>query len=96
MTWELANCEDPKWHLPTVQIPHRRLREALSVGNFAQLIFVCDDVSQRLWVVIGERREIGKRYRGQLMNEPDQRIVGLRYGEMLEFGPEHICDWSPA
>lgn len=95
MTWALANCEDPKvhWSPFTIPIPHRRIREAMSVGNFAQLVFVSGEVTQRLWVSILER--LGARYRGQLVNKPDDRIEGLRFGEIVEFGPEHVAGWEP-
>lgn len=47
---------------------------------------------EQLWVHILEIR--GPRYLGEVTSQP--RIVPVRYGQRLEFGPEHICSWEPS
>jgi hypothetical protein len=106
VTWRVANAEDRQRQNPdTFQIPSRRLREALSEGNCAKLVFElmpppvdpAAPAGERMWVRIRERREAGRKieYVGELANDPFVLAGELRSGEILVFGPEHVAGWLP-
>lgn len=99
MSYQLANAEERERAEPsTFVIPCKQIRSALSVGNFAKLIFLIDPphpsgiAGERLWVEITHR--LGDRYRGRLDNHP-QFAGDVRYGEIIDFGSEHVADFYP-
>jgi len=105
MSWRLANAEDRQRQTPwSFNIPSRRLREALSEGNCAKLVFELvpppvdpsAPAGERMWVRVRERR-VGRKieYVGELANDPLVLAGELRSGEILVFGPEHVADWLP-
>lgn len=79
------------------EIPSRRLRQSLSVGNSAWLTFaqgdLPDQVTERLLVQISRAHHDGM-YTGKVISRPS-RIVGLEAGALVEFWPEHVCGWEP-
>jgi uncharacterized protein YegJ (DUF2314 family) len=96
MTWTLANAEARAAQYGSFKIPPRDVREKLSVGELAKLIFRDTKAGERMWVEIYHvEPDAPVRYRGRLRNEPVS-IAGLEKGAEIDFGPEHIadCGWS--
>jgi len=98
----------PSWHLEdadpiareakyTFYKPSRLIIGRLSPGDLCKLIFRfhSDDPShpsaERMWVMIEEVS--GGQFSGNLDNDP-YYIKGLKAGDPLHFGPEHIIDVS--
>jgi uncharacterized protein YegJ (DUF2314 family) len=94
MTWALASAE-ARATAASFRIPLRAEREALCVGSFAKLVFVDPTknlvVGERMWVEI-MAADAG-RYWGRLRNVPVV-ITGLEEDDLVEFGPEHVADWT--
>lgn len=99
MPFQLMNVETAAAEHPaTFKIAPRETRGALRAGELAKLIFdPVDDAgaltgnAERMWVRI--ETVDGERYTGELRNEPFGGDLGLRIGDRIEFGPEHIADW---
>jgi hypothetical protein len=79
-------------HPQTFELPTRAERESLPVGSFAKLIFA-GRPSERMWVKVTGKR--GGRYTGVLDNAP-VAVSGVRLGDRISFGPEHVIDTMPA
>lgn len=49
---------------------------------------------ERMWVEVTERKELEENvsFKGILKNRPALLTGSLAYGDMIEFGPEHIID----
>jgi uncharacterized protein YegJ (DUF2314 family) len=96
MTWTLDNAEARAAAHASFKIPSRSEREDLRAGDLAKLIFVdaADRGSargERMWVEV-MAVEVG-RYRGRLRNTPVV-IQGLEADDPVEFGPDHVADWT--
>lgn len=88
--YTLNNAEDRNRENPdTFWIPAKHRREYLKTGAIVKLIF---DGKERMWVTVTERTKTG--YEGTLSSIPaDLQTAGkLRYGDVVEFGPEHVID----
>jgi hypothetical protein len=77
----------------TFSIPRRQVREALSVGDFAKLMFVVEPPNagievERMWVEIVEVTTSG--YVGRLDNDP-RYLQGLRCDDHLAFQAQHVA-----
>ena len=97
--WELVSAEDRNAAYPsTFRIPAREIREALTVGDGAKLLFDIETgengrIMERMWVIVKTRIEGG--YIGVLDNNPvSSKNPSLRAGESITFGPEHIASIS--
>ena len=99
--WELISAEDRNaTHPETFHIPAREKREGLAQGDAAKLLFdietreggrIVDRGVDRMWVIVKARTERG--YIGILDNDPGTaENLGLREGDSIAFGPEHIAD----
>lgn len=81
-------------------VPSRRLRESLSVGNRAKLMLTMDGaevakpVDEQVWVVVSRCLHNG-RYEGRVAAGFAVKLL-VSAGALVEFGPEHICDWQPS
>ncbi len=95
MIWKLVNVEARAAEHGSFKIPLRSQRENLRVGNLVKLVFIDPTRGmpngERMWVEV-VAVEVG-RYRGELRNVP-VLIEDLREGDLVEFGPEHVADWS--
>ena len=83
--YTLIDVEDRHDKYPdTFEIPSSEDRRSLHQGDLVQLFF---DDKERVWV---EVRATGHaNYSGVLVNYPVS--VDLRYGDVVEFGPEHVA-----
>ncbi len=101
--WALLSAEERAVSAPDLfLIPARPLRESLAVGSAAKLLFdietrengkVVDRGTDRMWVLIKSKTAIG--YIGVLDNDPGiAEKLKLHEGDLVAFGPEHICDIS--
>lgn len=72
----------------TFHIPTREERESLKPGQSAKLIF--EDLHERMWVSVVEKTDTG--YLGSLDNIPTCPTSDIDYGDLVEFGPEHVID----
>jgi hypothetical protein len=68
-------------------------RQSLYPDDAASLIFVEDNHSERMWVLV--EKVTKTQYIGKLMNVP-AFLWNIKIGEDVVFSPEHICDirWS--
>lgn len=79
----------------TFHIPSRDARENLRIGDIVKLVFALTDResadvgAERMWVIVKE--EANGRYIGALDNDPFC-LVGIKAGDLVEFGPEHVID----
>ena len=94
----IEDAEEATGRTGTVgQIPSRRLRQSLSVGNMALLMFVQglppNDKRERILCEISRCHRNG-RYTARLTRRSSV-IVGLERGDLIDFGPEHIWGWEP-
>lgn len=77
----------------TFQIPPRRVRESLKVGNIVKLIFLSDiegfEFAERMWVEVTNVES--KHYVGKLASEP---VItdGIDFGSRVEFHADHVID----
>jgi hypothetical protein len=87
-------------HPDTFGMLARDVRENVSIGACAKLIFLSNDPgteAERMWVIITDKpKKLGPQcdiivYEGTLSNTPTTD-VGISYGERVVFGPEHIID----
>jgi uncharacterized protein YegJ (DUF2314 family) len=99
--WVLASAEERAAAAPnTFLIPPRTMRESLSPGDGAKLLFdietreggrIIDRGVDRMWVVVKSRNAEG--YFGVLDNDPGAaENLTLRQGDSVFFGPEHVAD----
>src|SRR5262245_3111573 len=98
--WTLLSAEDrANQHPKTFAIPPRSVREALTRGDAAKLLFdievresghVVDRGTERMWVVVSERGPY--HFVGLLANTPAADHPTLKEGSPIIFGPEHVCD----
>lgn len=98
LTWWLSSAEERHAaHPATFQLPPRRRRRMLHVGEFAKLMFEFaprtygghERDGERMWVEVTEAK--AGRYRATLANDPAV-LTELAYGDTVEFGPEHVID----
>jgi uncharacterized protein YegJ (DUF2314 family) len=93
--YSLASAEQrAKEHPKSFQIPPARVRLALQAGYMVKLIFTQKKppAGERMWVEVTgmERDAAGVRYVGILKNRPST-IFGVKFGDKVEFSPEHIA-----
>lgn len=89
-TYTLTNVEDRHRQYPRdFWIPTANERKAVRPGDMVKLIFAG---RERMWVEVKEVKD--SRYAGRLSNRPfnPDALGGLKYGDRVEFGPEHISD----
>lgn len=98
--WVLDSAEKRASATPhSFLIPDRSSREGLQAGDAAQLLFfietreggnIVDLGTDRMWVLVKSRTAAG--YVGVLDNDPgNAENLNLREGDLIVFGPEHIC-----
>ena len=93
MIWHLVSVEERHAAFPeTFDIHPRTERETVLPGQFVKIIFECDGFSERMWVVVTRRDDDG--YCGSLRNTPHEGL-GLDWGDLIQFGPEHIAQVAP-
>ena len=103
--WVLISGEERAAKSPdTFKIPPRGQRECLSPGTAAKLLFdietrqdgrVLDRGVDRMWVIVKATTAEG--YVGVLDNDPGlAENLHLREGDVIHFGPAHICEISAA
>ena len=80
-------------------VPSRRLRESLSVGNRAKVMLtmagdeIAKPLTELVWLEVIRCLHNG-RYHGR---RPSTAPPGfLPANAIIEFGPEHVCDWQPS
>ena len=99
--WALVSAEERAEAAPaTFIIPSRAVRESLSSGDAAKLLFdietreggrVIDRGVDRMWVIIKAKAEGS--YIGILDNDPGTaENLTLHEGDQVVFGPEHVAD----
>lgn len=99
--WALVSAEERAAAAPTTfVIPSRAMRESLSPGDAAKLLFdietrdggrVIDRGVDRMWVIVKAKRKVG--YIGVLDNNPGAaENLTLREKDLVLFGPEHVAD----
>lgn len=95
--WNLESAEARNKLFKSFEIPSRDVRESLSPGYFAKLIFVAKlpPAGERMWVEITKKTRTG--YIGVLKNTPVTPPLKdiLLTGDEVVFGPEHIASISP-
>jgi hypothetical protein len=98
--WELVSAEERAAAAPdTFQIPPRAIRESLSPGDAAKLLFdietredgrVVDRGVDRMWVIVKAKTDEG--YIGALDNNPGAaENLQLHERDLVVFGPEHVA-----
>lgn len=99
--WALVSAEERAAAAPaTFQIPSRAVRESLSIGDGAKLLFdietkergeIVDRGVDRMWVIAKTKSQDG--YVGILDNNPGTaENLKLNEGDLIFFGPEHVAD----
>lgn len=91
-SWHIVNAEEENKANPdTFKIPNIEERQSLKPDTIVKLIFRTDDESEgeRMWVEITKSNNFG--YDGVLDNDP-VNIKGLKSGDKVTFGPQHIID----
>ncbi len=99
--WTLLSAEDQRARWPqTFHIPDRRVREALSPGDAAKLLFdietredgrIVDRGVDRMWVIVKKR--VGELYVGVLDSNPGRAEgLALRPGTEVHFSADHVVD----
>ena len=99
--WMLLSAEASAAAAPdTFLIPSRSERESLKPGDAAKLLFdieareggkVAIRAVSRMWVIVKSITTDG--YLGVLDNDPGTaEDLNLFPGDLVTFGPEHICD----
>ena len=99
--WALVSAEERAAAAPaTFIIPSRAVRESLSSGDAAKLLFdietreggrVIDRGVDRMWVIIKAKTVGG--YIGVLDNDPGHpENLMLQEGALVLFRPEHVAD----
>lgn len=71
----------------TFWLPSDDAKAAVGIGQYVKLIFGDDDGAERMWVKVTARD--GDCLRGTLANNP-YALAGLKHGDEVEFGPDHI------
>jgi hypothetical protein len=102
--WQLVSAEQQRDSYPaTFEIPDFEIRNNLSPGMGAKLLFdietkangvVIDRGVDRMWVIVlpESTSQLG-RYQGILDSDPGiAENLQLRKGDIITFGPEHICE----
>jgi hypothetical protein len=101
--WVLLSAEERAAAAPDMfSIPPRSVRDALQAGEAAKLLFdietraggkVIDRGTERMWVIVKTKTADG--YVGVLDNDPGAADnLSLHEGDLIVFGPEHVCDTS--
>jgi uncharacterized protein YegJ (DUF2314 family) len=99
--WTLDSAEERAADAPaTFLIPSREVRESLSPGDAAKLLFdietregarVIDRGVDRMWVIVKTKTDRG--YIGVLDNDPGHaENLTLHEGDLVIFRPEHVAD----
>lgn len=95
--WEIESAEtlhkvDPQ----AFPLPSKQTRDSVPDGYFVKLIFyhVQNGGRERLWVKVVKRLKMS--YIGTLHSRPVNEHLrdAISPGEMVAFGPEHICGIS--
>lgn len=75
-------------HPDTFEIPPKKVREEIALGDYAKLIF---DDRERMWVQVTKRFTIDEKvvYHGTLNNDPVS-IPDLADGDEVVFEPKHV------
>lgn len=95
MTWHLDNVYERNAEFPyTFYIPSKAVMQQLKTGDLVKLRFIGESetenlAGERMWVEITERN--GGSFKGLLTNQPYD-LKGLKAGQEILFGAEHICD----
>jgi len=97
-TVKLGNAEERAKKSPSsFKIPSVQDRSRLAVGDHAKLMFMLPErspsgiESERMWVRVNKvMSRKPALYEGVLDNKPT--IIGLEFGALVEFGPEHVID----
>jgi hypothetical protein len=76
----------------TFELPAEFIRKNLCVGDHAKLMFIVDDFTERMWVLITSKED--SKYIGTLDNQP--QFSALKYGAIITFEPKHIIDFLVA
>lgn len=93
--WQLDNVFERNKESPyTFYKPSKAVTDKLKAGDLVKLIFFSDSDTagykgERMWVEITDRNK--ENFVGKLDNEP-YHLKGLKLGQILHFGTEHICD----
>ena len=102
--WQLVSAEERRDLYPTTfKIPDFEIRDNLSPGMGVKLLFdieakvkgtVIDRGVDRMWVIVlPESGSPLGRYHGILDSDPGiVENLQLRRGDIIAFGPEHICE----
>ena len=100
MDYTIANVEEAAARAPDAfKIPLRAVRERLKIGWLAKLVFEFEQkpngcTGERMWVRVDTvDPNLKKKYAGALINTPTA-IDSLHPGDVVEFGPEHVADFS--
>jgi len=99
--WSLVSAEERHASSPiTFQIPSKKERGSLQIGDGAKLLFdietrmegiIVDRGVDRMWVIVKSLAEDG--YLGILDNNPGiAENLRLCEGDIILFGPEHVID----
>ncbi|PNE08674.1 immunity protein Imm33 domain-containing protein [Priestia megaterium] len=93
--WQLDNVYERNKESPyTFYMPSKAVTDKLKAGDLVKLVFFSDSDTagykgERMWVEITDRNK--ENFVGKLDNEP-YHLKGLKLGQILHFGTEHICD----
>ncbi|PVE70293.1 immunity protein Imm33 domain-containing protein [Priestia megaterium] len=93
--WQLDNVYERNKESPyTFYKPSKAVTDKLKAGDLVKLVFFSDSDTagykgERMWVEITDRNK--ENFVGKLDNEP-YHLKGLKLGQILHFGTEHICD----
>ncbi|WP_280559660.1 immunity protein Imm33 domain-containing protein [Priestia megaterium] len=93
--WQLDNVYERNKESPyTFYKPSKAVTDKLKAGDLVKLVFFSDSDTagykgERMWVKITDRNK--ENFVGKLDNEP-YHLKGLKLGQILHFGTEHICD----
>lgn len=95
MNYELINADErAAAHPDTFPLPRLADRESVKIGACVKLIFLSKHPrteAERMWVIVTERSADGVNgYAGTLANDPSTDVGGLKHGDVVVFGPEHI------
>ncbi|MFE4120458.1 DUF2185 domain-containing protein [Priestia sp. YIM B13486] len=93
--WQLDNVYERNKESPyTFYKPSKAVTDKLKAGDLVKLVFFSDSDTagykgERMWVEIMDKNK--ENFVGKLDNEP-YHLKGLKLGQILHFGTEHICD----
>lgn len=97
--WQLESGVEAHGAAPaTFAIPGEAIRSRLVPESHAKLIFTLrtpdgSHTVERMWVRITGYTEDA--YEGELANDPETEDAPLKFGERVEFHPDHVIDAQP-